>query len=255
MKIAIIALLVLLGGAFAQDDFEVEAAVSPPDDASVVATVEWPANDDENAGALISMAFSEIGDGSCTVEIPGAVRLFHVLNGHIVPGEDTKAIEGTYKVAAPADWEAINGTLEALIMFNDQEVYNISDISFTCDPADVEDLSVYSFPQNDLQKEASSNVFYRPGFHQNDVLTITLPQPVKRFNITGADSELNIDIQGETITVSGFKNEEGIDDHKEVHFSLDYLEPEEGDDAVDTWFSAADVSVAVTREEEDEEAP
>lgn len=45
-------------------------------------------------------------------------------------------------------------------------------------------VTVYSFPQNNLEKEASSNVFYRPGFHVGDVLTITLPAPVARFNVS-----------------------------------------------------------------------
>lgn len=243
MKIVLFTLLALLGGAFAQDEF---AADEADPESSVVATVEWPQNDDTNAGALVSFAYSDIEDGSCKVELPDAVELFHVMNGHIVTGGETSPLEGTYKIAAPAGWEAINGTLQTLIIFATDNVFNISEITFTCDQTDVEDLSVYSFPQNDLRKEASSNVHYRPGFHEGDVLTITLPIAVARFNITGADSELNIDIEGETIVVSGFKNEEGIDDHKEVHFSLQYAEGE------DTWFSAGDVSVAVTQEADEE---
>nr|XP_039267466.1 uncharacterized protein LOC120342617 [Styela clava] len=240
MKIAIIAIIALLGGVFGQDVEDADSGISVKTD--------WPQNEDSNAGALVEFAVSDVGDGSCTADLPGPVNLFHVTNGHIVPG-DSSPIEGTYKIAAPADWEAINETITVLIIFNRDEIFNITDIGFTCDQSDVQDLSVYSFPQNDLVKEASSNVFKRTGYHEGDVLTITLPVAVARFNITGGDSELVVDGDGTTYTVSGFKNEEGIDDHTEVHFSIDYSsEP-------DSWFAAGDITVSVTQEEESEESP
>nr|XP_039274185.1 uncharacterized protein LOC120348128 [Styela clava] len=237
MKIAIIAIIALLGGVFGQDG---------EDPNGELARTEWPQNEDSNAGALVNFAVSDVEDGSCRANLPNAVSLFHVTNGHIVPG-DSSPIEGSYKIAAPAEWEAINGTITVLIIFNRDEIFNLTDIDFTCDPSDVKDLSVYSFPQNDLRKEASSNVFKRDGFHKGDVLTITLPVAVARFNITGADSDLVVDGDGTTYTVSGFKNEEGIDDHTEVHFSIEYSSE------ADSWFSAGDVTVSVTQEEASEE--
>lgn len=244
MKIAIIAIIALLGCAFAQDDL----------DESFDAKEEWPQNEFTNAGALIDFVYADIGSGSCIVELPSPVNLFHVMNGHIVPGDETSPIEGRYKISAPAGWEAINGTLSTLLLFARDDIFNLTEVTFSCDAADEEDLSVYSFPQNNLVKEASSNVHKRSGFHVGDVLTITLPAPVARFNITGADSEWVIteDDDGLTYTVSGFKNEEGIDDQKEVHFSLDY-EDAAGDGA--NWFSAGDVTVAVSQEEPSEPAP
>ncbi|XP_077974058.1 uncharacterized protein LOC144429741 [Styela clava] len=235
MKIAIIAIIALLGGVFGQD-------------ATLTVNTEWPQNEDSNAGALVNFAYSDVGEGSCTAELPEAVNLFHVTNGHIVP-EDSSPIEGSYKIAAPANWEFINGTLTVLIIFNREGIFNLTDIEFKCDPSDVEDLSVYSFPQNDLRKEASSNVFKRSGFHEGDVLTITLPAAVARFNITGGDSELVVDGKDTTYTVSGFRNEQGNGDHNEVHFSIEYSR-EAG-----TWFSAGEITVSVTENEASEDSP
>lgn len=214
-------------------------------DESVVATLHWPQNDDSSAGAIVAFAFSDIGDGSCIVKLPRMVHLFHAMNAHIVP-EETNPIEGQYKLAAPAEWEAINGTINVLIIFDLDGIFNISHSEFRCDSEDKEELSVYSFPQNILVKEASSNVYYRPGFHVGDVLTISLPVAVARFNITGADSRLDLVEEGVMITISGFQNVKGIDDHKEVHFSLEYSDP---DGTKEGWFSAGDMSVAVTKEE------
>lgn len=249
MKLLVVFAMIAL--AFAQDDYDL--GPEPALDASVEAVTEWPQNDDALGGALVSMAYSDIGDGSCTVDLPSSVDLFHVMNGHVVPGDGTNPVEGDYKVAAPAGWEAINGTLEVLILYERDNIFNISEIVFACDPEDVAELSVYSFPQNNLVKEASSNVFYRPGFHQGDVLTIGLPSPVARFNITGADSRWQIDSEGgQTWTISGFVNEDGVDDQKEVHFSIDYLEGPEGEEK-QNWFSAGQVTVSVTQDEEIEE--
>lgn len=235
MKLLIIAALFAM--AFAQEASDI--------DASFEVTLEWPENDNATAGAIVQFAYADIGTGSCSVQLPlgQKLQLFHAMNAHIVP-EATRPSEGRYMLAAPASWEAINGTINVLILFDFGGQFNLSLIQFSCDPTEEHDLSVYSFPQNNLQKEASSNVFYRPGFHIGDVLTITLQYDVARFNITGADSRWRIEQSGKTITVRNFQNEEGIDDQKEVHFSLDYG---------DTWFNAGNVAVEVQSEEEPEE--
>nr|XP_039252937.1 uncharacterized protein LOC120330150 [Styela clava] len=226
MKIAIIAIIALLEGVFGQD-------------ATLTVNTEWPQNEDSNAGALVNFAYSDVGEGSCTAELPEAVNLFHVTNGHIVP-EDSSPIEGSYKIAAPANWEFINGTITVLIISTGTK-FSILPISF---------LSIcLLLPQNDLRKEASSNVFKRSGFHEGDVLTITLPAAVARFNITGGDSELVVDGKDTTYTVSGFRNEQGNGDHNEVHFSIEYSR-EAG-----TWFSAGEITVSVTENEASEDSP
>lgn len=61
------------------------------------------------------------------------------MNGHIVPGEQSNPVEGVYKIAAPADWEAVNGTINALILYERDNIFNVSEIEFRCDPGDVED--------------------------------------------------------------------------------------------------------------------
>lgn len=240
---AIHVILCLVAAAFAQDL-----------DASVNATVQWPQNDDSPAGALVEFAYSNVGDGSCFVDLNGGVTLFHVMNGHIVPGDDTDPIQGQYKIAAPASWEMVNGSLQALVIFGRDDVRNVSDFEFRCDPEDVVDLSIYSFPQNTEVKETSSNVYYRPGYHSGDELTITLPTAVERFNITGADSRMEVtaDDSGLVYTVSGFVNEAGNDYHKEVHFNLHYLITDE-ENPTANWFSAGDVTVVVVQAEDSEE--
>nr|XP_039267926.1 uncharacterized protein LOC120342936 [Styela clava] len=241
MKFIVIATFLLLGSAFAQEE-ESEGV-------SVLVNTEWPQNDHSLAGAIVSLVYEGLEDGSCIVNLPEAVNMFHVMNGHI--NGDSSPVEGRYKISAPAGWEAANSTFNVLIMFNRDEIFNLTDIVFTCDPTDVEEISVYSFPQNNLVKEASSNVYYTNGFHEGDVLTVTFPVAVARFNFTTMDSRYTVtSSDSTTFTLSGFQNAEGVDDMKEVSFSIDYLQSEDG---TSNWFSAGDVTVTITREDESEE--
>lgn len=46
----------------------------------VRATVEWPQNDHIGAGAVVQLAYVGLEDGSCVVDLPESVDLFHVSN-------------------------------------------------------------------------------------------------------------------------------------------------------------------------------
>lgn len=238
MKTLIAIIPLLFGAAFAQEG------------ESMIVRNEWPQNDHTLAGAIVDFVFEGLENGSCLVELPEIVNMLHVMNGHVVSNsDDSNAAEGRYKISAPAHWEAINGTFNVLIMFDRDTIFNLTDIVFTCDPSDTDDLSVYSFPQNNLVKEASSNVHYRPGFHRGEILTVILPFPVARFNFTTMDSRYTVTSEDmTTFSLSGFQNEKGNDHMKEVHFSLDY-EDSAGDGS--GWFSAAQVTVAVSKEDPD----
>ncbi|XP_077967168.1 uncharacterized protein LOC120342768 isoform X2 [Styela clava] len=230
MKFIIAATFLLLGSAFAQ--------------VPVSVITEWSQNDQSSAGAIISLVYQGLKDGTCFVQLPNAVNMFHVMNGHIIPdGSDPEY--GFYKITAPADWEAMNGTFNALIIFNRDKVFSFAGVSFTCNPEDVEYVSVYSFPNNNQAKEASSSVYYRWGFHKGDVLTITFPVRVARFELTTMDGRYSVTSDNsKTFTLSGFQNEEGDDSMKEVGFNIEYLQSEYG---ISGWFSAGDISVSIVR--------
>lgn len=65
------------------------------------------------------------------------------MNGHIVPGDGTNPSEGRYKVAAPAGWEMENGTLSVLVYCVRDNLFNATDIEFTCDREDVAEGKSY----------------------------------------------------------------------------------------------------------------
>nr|BAB62269.1 HrPost-1 [Halocynthia roretzi] len=231
MKIAVIIALSFCGIVFAQDTND-----------NIRSVITWPQHEYSLGGAYVLMDYENLGSGSCIVSLPKMVNLFHATNGHIVPSLQSNPLEGQYKIAAPASWELINGSFAVLIVFSKNNIFSISEITMMCDQTDVANISVYSFPQNNLIQQASSNIFYRPGFHMGDVLTITLPNSVARFNFTTGGLVVASSDDMTVHTASGFTNEPGINDMKEVAFELVFNNEDETNSE---WFSAAEITVSI----------
>lgn len=233
MKYFLITLLI--AAAFAQ---------GPPEDAvensigvggeGVVFTSTWPQNSERLAGAVGTIAFAGNHESECTISFLYPVELFHPYDFYFIANSYTGSQE--YKIS-PAYWAANNTEFGFLINFSNGTdglplAFNASDVTFSCSaPASPFDIGVYSTSSDMDQMHQQLQIYYRPGFHINDVVLVSFPSPVVNFTLAtrlnGTTVEPNTDEPNQLFTISEFahnpaEGEYRVDDQKIIfaHFSF-----------------------------------
>lgn len=178
-----------------------------------------------NAGFIGEYApIEELKNGTCLVVFPAEVELFHVFGGHVRADDAQTGMAWRVTMANPDSDSNGEGYFSYVVHMKQDQIFDPSEVSWTCNTDDEFEYAIYSFPQNLCRKHVTTNIrrkSYFSDFH--DVIVIDLGAPVDNFSVM--DPRINMTTTDNQHFVLHFPLDDvprGSGHAHEIHMEWDY---------------------------------
>merc|ERR1712110_1011673 len=125
-----------------------------------------------------------LNNGTCLVTFPMEVEVFHVFGGHVRADDSQTGMTWKVTMANPDSDHNGKGYFRYWVAMKQDQIFDPSEVTWSCNTEDEFGYAIYSFPQNLCKKHITTNIRRKSYFSDfDDIIVIDLGAPVDNFNV------------------------------------------------------------------------